>query len=334
MKYHRLAAGKGQIKESELEMKVVVTGAAGFIGSHLCEALLQRGHRIVGIDNFDPFYSEAIKRNNIHGLAISLIEGDLNESAVLEEIPYDTDLVIHLAAKAGVRPSLKNPPAYIDANIKATVSLMDTMVKKGIKRLLFASSSSVYGKSFQVPFKESDNLNDKISVYAASKHASEIFAKMYHNLYHMNVINMRFFTVYGERQRPDLAIYKFLKAALTDEEMTVFGDGSMGRDYTYIGDIVSGILAAAERIYNMNDICEVYNFGNSHPVSLNELIATIESVVGKKIRIKRGDIPPGDVPMTYADISLAKKRLNYNPQVSLREGLSRMGRWMQSTGLL
>ena len=267
-------------------MNVLITGVAGFIGSHLCGELLKEGHRIIGIDNFDGFYNKAIKKKNIAPYEgnVTFIEEDLeNKTQLIRSLPKDIDVVVHLAAKAGVRPSLQNPLDYVDSNVKGTVSLLEIMREKGIKNLVFSSSSSVYGKSRDIPFREDALLGDEISVYAASKRSCEIFIKMYHNLYQLNAINLRFFTVYGEGQRPDLAIHKFLKANYLGETITLFGNGQMARDYTYVKDTIQGVIGAIKRVSSNSDICETYNIGNSHPVSLTSLIASIEKVTGKTV---------------------------------------------------
>ena len=314
-------------------MKILVTGSAGFIGSHLCERLLddEKNH-VIGIDNFDPFYNRTIKRLNVGILKkyrnFEFFDTDLNDMAT-GLLPDRLDVAIHLAAKAGVRPSFKSPTDYIDTNIGGTVSLMEFLRKKGIKKFIFTSSSSIYGNCRETPFKEDSPPGRPISVYAASKQAGEIFTKMYHDLYGMDVINLRLFTVYGPRQRPDLAIHRFLKAAHLGEEMTLFGDGSMARDYTYVGDIALGIVASLERVLQHDGLCETYNLGNSSPVSLNTLISIIEEVTGKKGNIVRKAVPMGDVSITYADISLAKEKLGYSPKTTLREGIGKMYSWIR-----
>jgi UDP-glucuronate 4-epimerase len=316
-------------------MKIFVTGGAGFIGSHLCEKLLKDGHQVTAIDNFDTFYDRKIKEKNISSLEVfpkfNLIEEDLLNKNFLQThfASHGYDVVVHLAAKAGVRPSLKSPLDYVRANVEATVSLLESMKECGIKKFVFASSSSLYGKNKEAPFKEDDTLDQAISVYAATKQSGEKFTRMYHNLYDIDVINLRFFTVYGPRQRPDLAIHKFLKANLLDEEITLFGDGSMARDYTYVDDTVSGVIGAIKRISNNSNLYETYNLGNSTPVTLNELIAGIEKVTEKKCQINYKDVPPGDVPITYADISKSEKNLEYTPHTGLEEGLSKFYEWIK-----
>jgi UDP-glucuronate 4-epimerase len=316
-------------------MKIFVTGGAGFIGSHLCESLLSKNHTVVAIDNFDPFYDRSLKEANISGFKNSenftLIENDLcNETFLDEHFSQNKyDAVVHLAAKAGVRPSLKEPTGYVKANVDATVSLMNAMEKNNIKNFIFISSSSIYGKSTKIPFKEETDFDDAISVYAATKQSGEIFTRMFHNLYDFNVINLRLFTVYGPRQRPDLAIHKFLKASYLQEEITLFGDGSMARDYTFVLDTVTGIEGALNRVTSESGLYETYNLGNSSPVSLKNLIESIEETTQIPLKIKKADVPPGDVPITFADISKAQKMLNYRPEIELKEGLHKMAEWIR-----
>lgn len=313
-------------------MSILVTGAAGFIASHLIEELSALGEKIVGVDNFDPFYDVEVKRQNKDALgAIPFYEGDLCNKELLEKVFSENkiELVVHLAAKAGVRPSLKDPIAYVRANVEATLCLLDTMRRHGVKKLSFASSSSVYGTTATVPFKEDASFDSAISVYATTKQAGELFTRMYHNLYGFDVHNLRFFTVYGPRQRPDLAIHKFMKANLTGEEITVFGNGEMARDYTFVKDTVQGILGSIKVLRRGSKIYESYNLGNSSPVTLKELLETIEKVTGKECVKKAAPVPDGDVPVTFADISKAKRDLGYNPSTNLETGLGLMWRWIQ-----
>ena len=240
-------------------------------------------------------------------------------------------MAIHLAARAGVRPSLKRPVDYIRSNVEATVALMNAMHQSGQKRLIFASSSSIYGKHPQIPFLETHHLEYVMSIYAASKQSGELFTRLYHNLYQFSVINLRFFTVYGPRQRPDLAIHKFLKANLLQQEITLFGDGQMARDYTYIQDILQGVIGAIKRMEKaQTPLYETYNLGGDHPVTLVELIAIIEEICGQKCRVKHREIPLGDVPITYADITQSQKNLGYLPKTPIREGVQKMYAWIQS----
>ena len=316
---------------------ILITGAAGFIGSFLCSQLASRD--CVGIDNFDPFYDVSIKKKNLIGIkeknsSFLFYEGDLLDRDFLESVfrKHDISLVIHLAGKAGVRPSLSKPDAYIRANVEATAILLETMRKFGVFRMVFGSSSSVYGESTESPFRETALLNSMISPYAVSKYSAELILKIYSQLYQFNIHCLRLFTVYGPSQRPDLAIFKFLHAHLTGETITLFGDGSMARDYTYVGDTVEGIMFSARTLLDRekNGIYEIYNLGNSSPVNLNQLIASIREVTGTNCPVVHSDIPPGDVPITYADISKASGDLNYDPKTNLKEGLSIMWEWMQN----
>jgi UDP-glucuronate 4-epimerase len=316
-------------------MKVLITGSAGFIGSHLSEHVLGQGHSVVGLDNFDPFYDRKIKEGNLEhsqeSKDFSFHELDICDHEALVSLltKEKPDVVVHLAAKAGVRPSLKAPLDYVKHNIEATVSLLEAMKKTEVKNIVFASSSSLYGKSEVIPFSEDDPLKDMISVYAASKKSCEEFTNMYHNLYGVNVINLRFFTVYGPRQRPDLAIHKFLKANLQEEKITLFGDGSMARDYTFVKDTVQGVFGAIERVQKENGLNETYNLGNSTPVSLKELITAIEKVTGKPCIVKHEEVPLGDVPITYANNERANKNLNYAPTTDIEVGLTEFVKWMK-----
>lgn len=316
-------------------MKVLITGCAGFIGSHLSELILNEGHQVVGIDNFDPFYNRKIKESNLaHSQGrdgFVFHEVDLCEHDTIVDIlsRERVDVVVHLAAKAGVRPSLKAPLDYIKHNVEATVSLLEAMKKTETKNFVFASSSSLYGKSTEIPFSENDPLKNMISVYAASKKSCEEFTNMYHNLYGVDVINLRFFTVYGPRQRPDLAIHKFLKANLKGEEITLFGDGSMARDYTFVKDTVQGVWGAIQRVQKESGINETYNLGNSTPVSLKELIESIEKVTGNACKVKHEDVPLGDVPITFANNEKAIKNLNYSPSTNIEVGLKHFVEWMK-----
>jgi UDP-glucuronate 4-epimerase len=256
--------------------KILVTGCAGFIGSHLTELLLNNGFQVIGIDNFDSFYSEKIKKNN---LSVSLSKNnfqfyqfDVNDRKQLSEINNDIDVVIHLAAKTGVLPSLKNAAGYIKTNIEGTNSILDFIVEREIKKLIFASSSSVYGNTDNIPFVESQEVNHQISPYAFTKRSCELLNYFYHQQYNIDIINLRFFTVFGPRQRPDLAIHKFVRKILNDETLTVYGDGNTARDYTYVDDIVSGIFGAMNYLVSKKGIYDTFNIGNNQPVKLNELL--------------------------------------------------------------
>lgn len=312
-------------------MKALVTGAAGFIGSHLSERLTGQGWDVVGLDNFDPFYSEEVKRGNIAGLVSSgkfeLIEGDIRHGECVGNIlgAGDIDIIVHLAARAGVRPSIEDPLGYQDVNINGTMVMLESAVKNGVKKFVFASSSSVYGNNEKVPFSETDNVDYPISPYAATKKACELLCYTYSHLYDIDMTCLRFFTVYGPRQRPDLAIHKFARLIEAGEAIPVFGDGSMRRDFTYIDDIIDGVVAAMERCSGY----EVYNLGESRPVRLDELIAAIENVLGKKAIINRLPEQPGDVKQTYADVAKAEKKLGYRPKTEITAGLEAFAVWLR-----
>jgi len=313
--------------------KILLTGAAGFIGSHVAENLLNQGHQVFGIDNFDDFYSRSIKEQNLSECLLNpsftFIEGNVGDVASLFQ---DTkfDLVIHLAAKAGVRPSIAQPEQYIDANLSQTMALLQWMKAHGMNKLIFASSSSVYGNNAKVPFAESDQVNHPISPYAFTKKAGELLTHTFHHLANMDVINLRFFTVYGERQRPDLAIHKFAKAMLNDQAITLFGNGSTSRDYTYVGDIVQGIISSMEYVLAHEKVYETINLGSKNPIQLIDLVYTLEEIIGTPANIQWMDMQEGDVDRTFADIQKAERLLQYAPKTSLKEGLTRFVAWLKS----
>ncbi len=313
-------------------MKAFVTGAAGFIGSHLCERLLSDGWEVVGLDNFDPFYSEDIKRSNIAACfgngKFSLVEGDIRDVVCVEGLLNggSFDVILHLAAKAGVRPSIEAPLVYQDVNINGTMVMLEAARKSGVKKFIFASSSSVYGNNEKVPFSETDNVDYPISPYAATKKACELLCHTYSHLYGVDMTCLRFFTVYGPRQRPDLAIHKFARLIEAGKAIPVFGDGSMMRDFTYIDDIIGGVVGAIEYCEGY----EVYNLGESRPVRLDVLISEIEKALGKKAQINRLGLQPGDVTRTYADVAKAKSRFGYEPKTEISVGLGRFVEWLRS----
>lgn len=308
----------------------VVTGAAGFIGSHASEALLAAGWRVIGLDSFDSFYDPRIKRRNLTACLandrFSLVEGDIRDAETVDRIMAgEVDVVVHLAARAGVRPSIEQPLLYQDVNVGGTGILLEATRKRRIGRFIYASSSSVYGNNKKVPFCETDNVDFPISPYAATKKAGELLCHTYHHLYGIKVTCLRFFTVYGARQRPDLAIHKFTRLIEAGRPIPVFGDGSMMRDHTYIDDIIAGVMAAVER-------CEgyrIYNLGESQPISLTELIAALERALGKKAVIERHPVQPGDVERTFADVSSARAELGYKPSIDLATGLERFVAWFR-----
>ncbi len=310
----------------------LVTGGAGFIGSNLIQALFRKepGIRITCIDNFDPFYSTAIKEMNVAGfldnpgfrlVRIDLADADRN--AIKAAVPEKVDAIIHLAAKAGVRPSIENPMAYQRSNVIGLQHLLDYAVQEKIKQFVFASSSSVYGVNDHFPWKETEQLMP-ISPYAMTKLSGEMLGHVYHKLYGIRFMALRFFTVYGPGQRPDLAIHNFIKSMVQGKPIPVFGDGSTSRDYTFVDDTVKGVLAAVD--YTGSGY-EIINLGNHYAITLNELISTLESVTGIKATMNFLPAQPGDVPKTFADTSKAAALLDYHPQTTLREGLSRFYEW-------
>ncbi|MBV8760289.1 MAG: NAD-dependent epimerase/dehydratase family protein [Deltaproteobacteria bacterium] len=313
-------------------MHVVVTGAAGFIGSHTCERLVARGHRVTGIDSFDGYlYPAEPKRRNAAELkGVTLVEGDICDAAVIERvITRDVDVVCHLAALAGVRPSLAQPLRYMRANVEGTTVIIERMRALGLQRLVFASSSSVYGAkpgTDVAAFREDDPCLTPASPYAATKRMGELLLSTYRDLFGLGVSALRFFTVYGPRQRPDMAIAKFVDAIRHDRPITLFGDGTSRRDYTYIDDIVTGTVAAIERVQPAQ--YAIYNLGGTHTISLAELVATIERVIGKRAVIERQPDQPGDVPITYANIDRANAELGYQPTTRPDEGIERYWAWL------
>jgi UDP-glucuronate 4-epimerase len=315
-------------------MRILVTGGAGFIGSHLVERLLADGHRVVCLDNFDDFYNPALKRRNLAAAlkhsGFRLVEGDLRDEGGLDKIfaGEKFDLVVHLAARAGVRPSVENPALYVDVNLRGTVYLLEACKHHAVRRFIFASSSSVYGNSSRVPFSEDDPVNTPISPYAATKKAGELLCHTYHHLYGMDIACLRYFTVYGPRQRPEMAIHHFTRSIHEGKKISLFGDGSSRRDYTYIDDAVGGTLGALRREHGF----QVYNIGESQTTTLAELLVAIEEQVGKKAVIEHLPEQPGDVKLTYAEIGKARERLGYNPQTKIREGLARFVRWYLDEG--
>lgn len=317
----------------------LVTGGAGFIGSTVCRKLIELGNRVIVIDNFCDFYSPELKRKNIeeleqvankHQIAkeqnpelFKLYEVDIRDrqgiNTVFSENKIDT--VIHLAAMAGVRPSLENPVLYQEVNCVGTQNLLEEMRIHDVSNLVMASSSSVYGNCTQTPFKEDMPVDLAISPYAATKKANEVMTHVYHSLYNMNVLMLRFFTVYGPKQRPDLAINKFTRLMLNNEEIPMYGDGTTARDYTYIDDIVDGVVSACDYVCSDSNIYEIINLGNSSPISLKEMISTIAEVLNIEPKIKQLPMQPGDVNITFADISKAKELLGYEPKIKFKDGI-------------
>lgn len=309
--------------------KILVTGGAGFIGSHVCDTLLKKGKQIICLDNFNNYYPPARKRKNIeHNLN--------NKNFILEEInitqfdklkkvfeKHKIDIVIHLAARVGVRASLKNPFLYEEVNVKGTLNLLELSKQFNIKNFVFGSSSSVYGLNKKTPFSEKDPTNIPISPYAATKKAGEMMCHTYSKIHGLNITCLRFFTVYGPRGRPDMAPYLFTKLINEGKPIIKYGDGSSKRDYTYVKDIVQGIITASEN----NPFFEIFNIGNSKTVELNKFISVIENLLGKKAKIIQKQMPQEDVPITYADISKAKKDLGYDPKTDIKQGMKEFVTW-------
>jgi UDP-glucuronate 4-epimerase len=315
-------------------MNFLVTGGAGFIGLHVCERLLGCGHAVWAFDDLNPFYDPQLKRANLRELQslakpFEFVFGDLTDPAALEELFASAkfDQVIHLAARAGVRPSLADPALYQRVNVEGTVNLLEAARRAGVKKFILASSSSVYGVNAKVPFAESDPIFSAISPYAASKLACEALGHVYHHVYGLDVVMLRFFTVYGPRQRPDLAIHKFAQLLCAGRPLPVFGDGSTARDYTYISDILDGIMACTERAFGY----QIYNLGESQTVTLSRLIELLETALGKKAVIDRQPQQPGDVPRTCADVTKAAAQLGYRPRVRIEEGIPLFVDWFQRT---
>ncbi|CAG0963634.1 UDP-glucuronate 4-epimerase [Phycisphaerales bacterium] len=313
---------------------ILITGAAGFIGSHVAQAVVRMGGRVVGVDNLDPFYPRSCKEANLRELAASasfeFVESDIADARAMRGVfgRVRPAGVIHLAAKAGVRPSIADPVGYAHANITGTAVIQQAAAESGCDRLVVASSSSVYGNSLTAPFSETQDVNEPISPYAATKRATELIGHTHWKLTGMPTAELRFFTVYGPRQRPDLAIAKFLGAVAKGEPVTLFGDGSMSRDYTYIDDIVAGVLAAYDRIPAHG--YRVWNLGGNHPVALGEMLATVERVVGKKAVVKRGPMQPGDVLRTWADLTRSSAELGYSPRTPFEEGVEKQWAWLKA----
>ncbi len=309
--------------------RILITGGAGFIGSHLCETLLHVGNEVVCLDSFNDYYEPAAKRRNIEALLpeqrFTLVENDILNLEFLRDFFAVSrfDVVVHLAARAGVRPSIQEPILYQQVNVAGTNNLLEVAKETGVKKFIFASSSSVYGENKKVPFSEEDPVDNPISPYASTKKAGELICYTYHHLYSLPITCLRFFTVYGPRQRPDMAIHKFTRSISREEEINMFGDGSSQRDYTFISDIIDGICLSIENCSGYH----IYNLGESKTIKLGELITLISQSVGKKARIKSLPVQPGDVPITYADISRARREIDYNPTVDIRTGVERFVEW-------
>jgi len=312
-------------------MNILVTGCAGFIGSNLTQRLLEENHIITGIDNFDPLYPKAMKENNIHGFLsdprFTFFQADITDPECFSAITDSIDCVVHLAAKAGVRPSIESPAEYTKCNISGTLNLLEWMARKGIHKYVFASSSSVYGNCHTVPFTEKQEMSEPISPYAFTKRSGEILNYTYHHLFNIDTVNLRFFTVYGPGQRPDLAIRKFTDLIRAGKPVTLYGDGNTSRDYTFIDDIVDGIVSSIELVMRSNDFFETINLGNNSPITLTDMVNTISDVLGKKPEIIYDKMQPGDVIQTYADISKARRLLSYDPHTPFKEGIRKFVEW-------
>jgi len=311
----------------------LVTGGAGFIGSHVCDYLIKKGNKVINVDNFNNYYDSSLKEKNIEKHLIEeryiLKREDIRNLEELEKIFKENkiDTVVHLAARAGVRPSIEDPILYQEVNGRGTQNILECCRKYNVKKIIAASSSSVYGNNKTVPFKETDVVDYAISPYAATKKANEVMGHVYHHLYNIDMAFLRFFTVYGPRQRPDLAISKFTSLILEDKEIPVYGDGTTSRDYTYIADIVNGISKAIDYVEKNSDVYEIFNIGSNCPISLTKMIKTIEKKLEKKAIIKRLPMQQGDVDRTYADISKLKEKTGYNPSLTFEEGVFQFVKW-------
>jgi UDP-glucuronate 4-epimerase len=312
-------------------MATLITGGAGFIGSHLLDFLLEtrpEAH-LVCLDNFDPFYDERIKRENLRGALasgrVTLVEGDIRDLDLCRRIvaEHDVDAVVHLAALAGVRPSIENPLRYEDVNCRGTLNLLEVAREAQMRKFVFGSSSSIYGLNARVPFCEDDPTPQPISPYAATKRAGELMCHVYHHLHGLPVVCLRFFNVYGPRQRPDLALPKFARLIAERRPVPIYGDGSARRDYTYCSDVVEGVAAALDRPFAF----EIINLGNESPVTVLDLLALIESAMGIEAKIEHHPAQPGDVPVTYADIGRARKLLGYDPRHPIADGVAKFVEW-------
>ena len=313
---------------------VVVTGAAGFIGSHLVEALLAKGHEVLGVDNFDPFYPRATKTRNLEQAgahpSFRLLEGDVCERELLMGELGPDSVVVHLAAKAGVRPSLADPRGYTRTNVDGTVGVVEAAVEAGVRRLVFASSSSVYGNDTPSPFREDAPAVKPISPYAATKRAGELFLESRAQTSNLRVAVLRYFTVYGPRQRPDLAIHTFARRMLLGKEITLFGEGTEARDYTFISDIIDGTIAAFEWTTDAVPGVEIFNLGGNEPVNLERLVVTLSDALGVQAKVRHAPLPPGEVSFTSADLTKSHQVLGYAPRMTFDEGIREFSKWYRS----
>ena len=313
-------------------MNFLITGGVGFIGSHVCERLLEAGHAVCALDDLNDFYDPAIKQSTLRELqsraqSFSFVHADITNRGEVDEVfgSMAFDQIIHLAARAGVRPSLENPALYQRVNVEGTVNVLEAARERGVKKITIASSSSVYGVNSKVPFSEADPIFSAISPYAASKLGCEALGHVYHHVHGMDVCMLRFFTVYGPRQRPDLAIHKFARLMQSGQPIPVFGDGNTSRDYTYVDDTVDGVIAATDKEFGY----EIINLGESQTVELDRLIELLEQAMGVKAEINRQPAQPGDVPITLANIEKAQRLLGYNPQVKIEDGIPRFIEWFR-----
>jgi len=315
--------------------RVVVTGAAGFIGGHVCQALLDAGYSVTGLDNFDPFYDRAIKEDTVGELkaqrTFSFVEGDIRDSGVLNQVLRGTGVVVHLAARAGVRPSIEDPVLYSSVNVEGTVCLLEQCRRAGVRRVVFGSSSSVYGDATPVPFSEEAAAVAPVSPYAATKRAGELLCQVYSDLYDMRIAALRFFTVYGPKQRPDLAIHRFTRLLTSRSPIQQFGDGSTERDYTHVSDILKGVIGAVRWTESEDPLLEIFNLGESRTVRLDRLIELIAGALGVEPQIERLPRQPGDVVRTFADISKARRMLGYDPCISIEDGIIDFVEWYRVT---
>ncbi len=320
-----------------MSKSILITGVAGFLGSHLAEKLLDNGHRITGIDNFDPFYAESIKRDNLRkclsNSSFKLVELDICHTEKLFDLQGDWEIVLHVAAKAGVLPSVKKPQDYVSVNVQGTLNVLEFMRLRGIKKYIFASSSSIYGNSPIIPFTEDQKVEEPISPYAFSKRSCELMNFTYHKLYGIDCLNLRLFTLYGPRQRPDLSIYKFTKLIENDEPVQMYGDGSTARDYTHVHDVVNGFLLGMEYLAHHDNVYEIVNIGNTNPVQLLDLISKLYKILDKPLNIKQLPKQTGDVEMTCASIEKAQKLLGYTPTVPFEEGLKSFWEWYKEKNM-
>ena len=320
-----------------MSARVLVTGAAGFIGSHVCEALLARGDEVVAVDNFDPFYPRAVKEENLAGLrgraGFRFVESDITR----DDLPLDgVAVVLHLAARAGVRPSVENPVAAVAVNVTGTARVLEAVRRAGVRRIVLASSSSIYGDTTPAPFGEDAPAIEPVSPYAASKRAAELLAHVFAHLHGLRILCLRFFTVYGPRQRPDLAVYRFTDEIAQGRPVTMHGDGSSEREYTYISDAVDGVLAGIDWTSSAggpasHGACVALNLGGGERVRLDRLIALIERAMGRKARVEQGPDQPGDVRLTSADLRRASQELRYRPRVGIEEGIRHFVRWYEGS---